>query len=633
MSTHAPKYDVFVDLSSQSDEAVARDHLDQLLHDAGFAGTAGRVTLSAPDMSASRPNLLSASRDEMETGLDIDAVIDRSGIEALVRAVRTAARARRHLVVLLGTVVPDSAVFAELIEGFAQDPMLGMSQPRFAEPASDRIWPLPAADERAATTPMTFRASLLKLSADVMTPELPACCLVLRWELLIGVEHMDCGGKSLVGGLLHLLAEGRRLGFRNLVRNRVVVRTSLAYSEIYPPVAVAEIDPRNAGALLEFTRLSQRRAEILLDAGCPDARGRLRLLVDCRGLHAAHNGTAVCILGFLDGFARLDSRWDIHVLSTSVAAEYHQLAQRYPQFHLLIDTLDDTYAAAVVLHQPWSTESIAALHRHALVLGFLMLDVILLDIDPGQTGIEGTWQFAARHADALFYISYFTRERLNRRFPVAADVAEMVTHLSLAQEDHGDASQTLEPASNQILIFGNHYEHKHLLPTTQLLSDAFPFHQIVVMGLEEAPRHNVTVLTSGQTPRNEVDRLIASAGVIVFPSFYEGFGLPVVEGLARGRTVLVRRSALWTEIAAFSRLPGTLCAFDDPASLVEGVGRALAGLPMTELPRGTALGADEVPPDWGVCAQRMLDVLEDRLARPSMDHWRAREDVLRMTYG
>jgi len=165
-------------------------------------------------------------------------------------------------------------------------------------------------------------------------------------------------------------------------------------------------------------------------------------------------------------------------------------------------------------------------------------------------------------------------------------------------------------------------------PTAQLLADAFPFHKIVAIGVDDAPGWNVTAHASGQMPRSTLLRLIDGAGVIVFPSFYEGFGLPVVEGLARGRTVLVRRSPLWAEIAAHSRLPGKLCDFDDPASLVDGVGRALAGLPIAQLPSGTALPEGAAPADWTDCARRVIDLLARRVANPTLDHWWAREQAL-----
>jgi hypothetical protein len=632
-------YDVFIDLSQPPcGEAALRDHLDRLADDAGLVGIAGRFTVSAPAPAGA------------DCALAVEVVADRPAIAVLARAIRMAARARRHLVVLLGAVAPGSEVIAQLIAGFAQDPMLGTAQPRFAEPTTDRIWPLPGdaldADALGAVVPSTARAMLLQLPPDVITPELPACCLVLRFELLIGVEPADQEGMSLPGGLLHLVAQARRLGFRNLVRNRVVVATSLPYPDIYPSAPAAEIDrlrgidPYAAGTQREIAGLSQRRAEALLAAAAPDANGRLRLLLDCRGMPALHNGTATCVLGLLDGFAGLDAGWCIDVLAAASARDFHGLAERYPGFRHLSAAPDGHYAAAVLLSQPWAIGAVAELHAHALLTAFLMLDAIAWDIFPGRTGMEATWRFIARHADGLLYISHFTRARFNQRFPVAPEVAETVTHLSLAQDDYLDdgcapasASAAIaapDPPAPQILVFGNGFEHKHVRPTAQLLADAFPFHRIAALGIADAPGPNVTAVPSGQMPRSALLALIDGAGVIVFPSFYEGFGLPVVEGLARGRTVLVRRSELWAEIAAYSRLPGRLCWFDDPASLVDGVGRALAGLPLAALPSGMALDEGTAPAGWKDCAKRILDLHDGRLARPGLAHWWAREQALRL---
>jgi glycosyltransferase involved in cell wall biosynthesis len=571
-----------------------------------------------------------------EAGPQVHVVDGLPATDALERAIRTAARARRHLVVLLGPVRPGAEIIAELIAGFAQDPMLGTAQPRFAAAATDRIWPLPATDTARDDASTTSRATLRALPPDTITPELVACCLVLRWELLIGVAMADLSGHSLVGGLLHVLAYARRLGFRNLVRNRTIVVAALPYADVYPAAPAAEVealyaaDPSAAGSLEEIAALPQRRLEALAEAACPAADGRRRLLLDCRGLTPLHNGTTVCILGFLDGFARLGSDWDIDVLAPAEASAHHGLPRRYPRFRHRAELASARYAAAVLLAQPWGIDHVAELHRHARVIAFLMLDTIGWDIAPGRLGVEAAWSFIARHADGLMYISDFTRGRFNRRFPVAADTAEAVARLSLAREDYAPAAEPPGPIGRQILIFGNHYDHKHVAPTAHLLADAFPSHEIVALGMAHAPGRNVTALESGQLQPDRLDRLIAGAGVVVFPSFYEGFGLPVVESLARGRTVLVRRSALWAEIAAHSRLPGRLCEFDDPASLVDGVRRALAGLPMAALPSGTSLAPAASPDDWKASAQRIDDLLAGLLARPRLDRWWAREQALQL---
>ena len=75
-----------------------------------------------------------------------------------------------------------------------------------------------------------------------------------------------------------------------------------------------------AASAREIAKLPQRRIETLLEAALPGADGRRRLLLDCRGLTELHNGTTVCILGFLDGFAALDAGWDIDVLASAEAS-------------------------------------------------------------------------------------------------------------------------------------------------------------------------------------------------------------------------------------------------------------------------------------------------------------------------
>jgi glycosyltransferase involved in cell wall biosynthesis len=619
-------YDVFVDLSLlQGDATALAGYLDRLAGDSAFVGAVGRVTVAISHLAAP---LLAVG------GLEIDAVPGQPAVEMLACAFRFATVARRHLAVVLGPAAVSGDVLLQLVDGFDLDPMFGTSQPRFSEAPIDRIWPIPAGHDRAHAVAGIVPASLRRLPAHTITPELPACCLMLRWELLAGAEFPAHGCRAIADALLRLQFRARRQGFRNLVLNRATVPTPFGYSAIYPIPAPEDIsgiyrDDPHATPLNELTGLSQSRAESLLSATYPGADGRLRLLVDCRGLLAHHDGTTKCILGFLDGFVRHTNEWDIHVLSSPEAAAYHGLAGRFPQFRCLMDDPRETYAASVLLNQPWEIGHVIRLHERAFAIAFLMLDTIAWDIYPGRMQVQATWRFISQHADGLLYISHFTQARFNRRFPVSPDVAESVVHLSLAQQDYV-TSTTPEPLdTGQILVFGNDYIHKHVRLTVETLANAFPFNRITALGLAETPWRNVEALPSGQRSADALHGLIANARIIVFPSFYEGFGLPAVEGLSYGRSVLIRRSALWAEIAGASRLPGRLIEFDDTPSLVENVGRVLAGLPVAELPSGTALqGAP--PADWAACAQRIIDILATSLANPNLDRWWTREHALRI---
>jgi alpha-1,3-rhamnosyl/mannosyltransferase len=70
------------------------------------------------------------------------------------------------------------------------------------------------------------------------------------------------------------------------------------------------------------------------------------------------------------------------------------------------------------------------------------------------------------------------------------------------------------------------------------------------MGRRELSRilsqHGVRWL--GYLPQEELDALYAAAGIFVYPSLYEGFGLPVLEAMARGVPVVTSDSSSLREV-------------------------------------------------------------------------------------
>jgi glycosyltransferase involved in cell wall biosynthesis len=80
------------------------------------------------------------------------------------------------------------------------------------------------------------------------------------------------------------------------------------------------------------------------------------------------------------------------------------------------------------------------------------------------------------------------------------------------------------------------------------------------------------VLFLGYVAEELLPLLYTHATALVYPSLYEGFGLPVVEAMACGTPVLTSRSSSLAEVAAGAALlvdPG------DEAALADGL-RALA---------------------------------------------------------
>jgi glycosyltransferase involved in cell wall biosynthesis len=76
----------------------------------------------------------------------------------------------------------------------------------------------------------------------------------------------------------------------------------------------------------------------------------------------------------------------------------------------------------------------------------------------------------------------------------------------------------------------------------------------------------------GWTSEEDVEGLFALAGAFVFPSFYEGFGLPVLEAMARGVPVACSDRSSLPEVAGDAAL-----LFDpaDPAAIAQAIERLL----------------------------------------------------------
>ncbi|MEO1084538.1 MAG: glycosyltransferase family 1 protein, partial [Acidobacteriota bacterium] len=80
------------------------------------------------------------------------------------------------------------------------------------------------------------------------------------------------------------------------------------------------------------------------------------------------------------------------------------------------------------------------------------------------------------------------------------------------------------------------------------------------------------IITTGFIDTGQLHDLLDGAGLLVFPSLYEGFGLPVLEAMAAGVPVACSDRSSLPEVAgeaAFYFDP------DDPASICRGMASAL----------------------------------------------------------
>lgn len=79
----------------------------------------------------------------------------------------------------------------------------------------------------------------------------------------------------------------------------------------------------------------------------------------------------------------------------------------------------------------------------------------------------------------------------------------------------------------------------------------------------------------GYLPDEHVAQLLAGARALIFPSIYEGFGLPVLEAMACGTPVILTRRSAMPEVAGPA---GNYIEPDDPDGLRDAMNRLIEDL-------------------------------------------------------
>jgi len=215
--------------------------------------------------------------------------------------------------------------------------------------------------------------------------------------------------------------------------------------------------------------------------------------------------------------------------------------------------------------------------------------------DPAARAREvETLRHLARRCDALIFISDSTRRDFLKTFPYPEERAHAI-HLGVGgafrPQDAAAVAAVRERyriAGPYLFFVGLHYENKNL----SRLLEAFArsgldadFTLVLAGPAPDAAAHRVLlerigalgigprVNLIGYVAEADVPALYAGAAAFMFPSLYEGFGLPILEAMACGTPVLTSTTSSCPEVAAGHAV------LVDPQSVDEiaaGIGKAVA---------------------------------------------------------
>jgi glycosyltransferase involved in cell wall biosynthesis len=218
--------------------------------------------------------------------------------------------------------------------------------------------------------------------------------------------------------------------------------------------------------------------------------------------------------------------------------------------------------------QPFTRESLLRLNRLAVRTAWFMLDTIPWDCLYLRTpDLDALWRHVFEHGDAIIYNSEFTRRQFASRFRSSGTPRHLVSPHSLDPTEYLPAGRQAGLQGDHVLVVGNKFAHKYVEPTVNALVAAAPQERFVCLGLESHPHPMVACHTSGHLPDSEIESLYERSSLVVFPSHYEGFGFPLLKGLAYRKPVLMRDGEMARETKQLLGNSPNIVLFRDTAEL------------------------------------------------------------------
>jgi glycosyltransferase involved in cell wall biosynthesis len=263
-----------------------------------------------------------------------------------------------------------------------------------------------------------------------------------------------------------------------------------------------------------------------------------KILIDARGLQPHYNGTSKYITSLIPKIVET-YQGKIEVLVNEEAYAFHNLQNLTSPtvFKFSIDSLKH-YDHAIILSQPFSRDVIESLSEVSLTISCIMHDIIAVDIGM-EAGIsaDSFWFELSDLVDHIFFISEYSKDIFIERYGCGTSYSVVSNPFDISAYSPSCLtldSPILDPISKKqrILVVGNKLKHKNVENAVNHLSKIEEFE---TFEFPNGPGF-------GKMNNNEVDKLYQWSDAVVYPSLYEGFGLPIFESLAHKRICYVPKN-------------------------------------------------------------------------------------------
>lgn len=277
---------------------------------------------------------------------------------------------------------------------------------------------------------------------------------------------------------------------------------------------------------------------------------RKRILYDLFHLPAKHSGTSEFALNLLANLSpALENSYELLLGIRDEARKFFESELVGYRFWDEGRSPNTVFDLAFKPCQIFFWEDLYRLTRRAPRICYTHQDLIAARCDYlSGPNLRSIFRISAEIADRVFTISNFSKADFDALYGT-------VTPFEVIHHGTTEISPSQRPANGYVLVVGNAFHHKAVDEAIRNLAGC---DGIVAIGGETRPRSlpsNGRWFPSGNLSRAQIADLYDGCSIVVYPSFYEGFGLPILDALALGRPVVALDNQVNREVRDLTANP------------------------------------------------------------------------------
>lgn len=492
------------------------------------------------------------------------------------RAVFELDKSDNHVLLLNSDTITTPGAFQEMLAVLESNERHGAVCPR-SNDATIASMPFfqsgPGAVNSINRTKTVFKSIAGQLPRFYVAPIAVGFCLLIRRDLIHSYGLFDeVYGKG-YNEENDFCMRINQYGYSSVIANRALVLHSGSAS--FGATQRSELEIKNSATLLarypyylnaigQFIQFSYSAIDRFSDLLIPkNQRRKPSILIDLHHMSLTMNGSTRNALTFLDFLESLPQTEKAHitVAAQPEAIDYFALHERTLNV-IEYGNVSNLYDVGVSISPVTSVGQLELLNRVCARWVVSFLDAIALRTlylglpVPQQTECV---RLTLQHADSVMAISQASIDDVNDLLfqgTLAHSRNLHVIHQGVA--NHLNDSNPLQKEKIdesggkpvKVLLLGNKFKHKQVnLALSRILGSGLNANVTVIAPSSElVPGQTVTHINPGSLSDDELINLYRSTDVILFPSSYEGFGLPLVEAATVKKPIVALRSNTTSEV-------------------------------------------------------------------------------------